>query len=135
MKKVWVFSSETDRNAKIGINRKKWGYNKSAKSHGGIEVGDYVLIYSKESKKILCVATVRTPPKIGDHIYFKAPSLTYLVWDWFSLDIKKKINVPLESLKRKFSIDNATKFCRLYLPNSPSQLTARQALQITKMKG
>ena len=131
MKKVWVFSSEDDKNVKIGINRRKWGYNKSAKSHGGIETGDYVLLYSKESKRILCVATVRTLPKIGEAVYFNDKE----VWDWFSLDIKSKPNVLIENIKTKFNISNATKFCRLYLPNSPSQLTARQALQITKMKG
>lgn len=129
MKKVWVFSSEDDKNIRIGINRRKWGYNKSTKTHGGIEIGDYILLYSKESNQILCVATVRTNPKTGESIYFKGKE----VWDWFSFDIKKKTNIFLNQISEKFDIDNVNRFCRLYLPNTPSKLTARQALQITKM--
>ena len=65
MKKVWMFSSENDKNIKIGIQKKKWAYKKSTKTHGNILIGDYIILYSKESKDIMCIGMVKSINPIG----------------------------------------------------------------------
>ena len=129
MKKVWVFSSETDKNIKIGMRRKKWAYNKSTKTHGGIDIGDYILLYSKESQMIMCVGMIKTLPKIGKPISIWGSEH----WDSFSFDIKRKKPIHINDIKNKFNIDDMSKFGKLLFSNAASDFTARQALQIIKM--
>ncbi len=132
MKKVWVFSSENDKNVSVGIQRKKWAYKQSANSHGDITIGDYILLYSKESKNVMCVGTIRSLPRIGE------PSNAWkdeVHWDWFTFIIKSTKRISLTAIKDKLGIEgNMGHYCKLLLPNAPSSLSARDAITISKMK-
>ena len=101
MKKVWMFSSENDKNIKIGIRKRRWAYKKSTKTHGGLLIGDYIMLYSKESKNIMCIGLVKSMPVIGKPIYIWEEEC----WDSFTFDIKEKKIIPLEKAKNILGIE------------------------------
>lgn len=133
MKKVWVFASESDKNINIAIQKKKWAYKKSQKSHGGITIGDYIFLYSKESNDVMCAGIVKTLPSIGEPIYIWPEEN----WDYFSFTkIVGTKRVPLEEVKNILGVEgNMSLKCKIRFPNAAADLTARNALQIiSRMK-
>ena len=97
---VFCFSSDTDTNVAAAVGSGEWAYSKTQKSHGGIKPGDFVLLYSAQSKSIKCVGLVLTEPDFGVEVTDKNWKDTF--YDPFKFKvISSRKPISLDDLKDK----------------------------------
>ena len=131
--KIFCFSSKNNQNVAAAIGKETWGYTKTQKSHGNIKPGDYVLLYSQQSKCIECVGIVLTEPDFGVEIKDDVWEGSY--FDPFSFKVVAKKSIPLDELKNILEVGtdiNFNHYLSLFYPDTPAKISSEDIGKIIK---